>query len=125
MKKYFSLVLCLLLICLFASSAMAAVKFSCDSDTTTFSRWSANTTADGSDWYLSDWTTSNLSDTKQAGFKVYNAPGVYASHTYYYKTTSTASHTYLDTISNGDNVYAAGMRYKGTGNITVAGMFNP
>ncbi len=125
MKKRFALVLCALLICLFASSAMAAVKFSCDSDTTTFSRWSANTTADGSDWYLSDWKKSNLSDTQQAGFKVYSAPGVYASHTFYYKSKSTTPHDYLPEISDGDNVYAAGMRYKGTGNITVEGMFNP
>lgn len=127
MKKRFTIVLCMLLICLFTSSAMAGTLFSCDSSTTTFTRWCNDTSVAGSNWYLS-WLTSNLTNvapTKIAGFKVYNAPGVYASHTFYYSGTSTASHDYLATISDGDNAYAAGMRYTGTGNITVSGYFNP
>ena len=123
MKKIISMALCVMMLCLFSASALAAVNFSWDSDSTSFSRWSSDTTSDGPDWYLNSWTSSNLSASHKAGVKIYTAPGKYASHTFYYSSTSTSSHDYLPDFSG--NAYAAGMRYSGSGNITVAGKFNP
>ena len=95
MKRFIGLLLSLVLCMTCIASAMA-VSFSFNSDTTTFSRWSNDTTSKGTTWKFSEWTSSNLSDSCQAAVKIYHAPGVYASHTYYYKSKSTAAHNYLD-----------------------------
>lgn len=124
MKKLTALVLCLLILCLSFSSALA-VTFSWDSSSTTFSKWSKSTSSDGSTWKLTSWTSSNLTATHKAAVKIYSAPGEYASHTFYYQSTSTTAHDYLDGIDDGTTVYAAGKRYSGSGNITVAGTFEP
>ena len=124
MKRFIGLLLSLGLCMTCIASAMA-VSFSFNSDTTTFSRWSANTTSKGTTWSFSEWTSSNLSNSRQAAVKIYNAPGVYASHTYYYKSKSTTAHNYLDDYANGETVYADGKKYKGSGNITVSGTFEP
>ena len=119
MKRFIGLLLSLVLCMTCIASAMA-VSFSFNSDTTTFSRWSNDTTSKGT-----TWTSSNLSDSCQAAVKIYHAPGVYASHTYYYKSKSTAAHNYLDDYADGETVYAAGKKYKGSGKITVSGTFEP
>lgn len=124
MKKFFALLLCFVLVCLCISSAMA-VSFSWDSSSTSFSRWSDTTSAKGGTWKISQWTQSNLSESHKAAVKVYSAPGVYASHTFYYSSTSTNSHDYLDSVTDGTDVYLAGKLHSGSGNITVAGMFEP
>lgn len=124
MKKFFALLLCFVLVCSCISSAMA-VSFSWDSSSTTFSRWSETTTADGGSWRISKWTKSNLSSDHKAAVKVYSAPGVYASHTFYYSSTSTNSHDYLSSVTDGTDAYLAGKLYSGSGNITVAGTFEP
>lgn len=125
MKKIAILCICTLLVCAFVTTAMAAsVSFSWDSSSTVFSRWSSTTKADGSTWSLS-WTSSNLSSSHQAAVKIYSAPGVYASHTFYYSSKSTQSHPYLSEVTDNTDVYVAGKLYSGTGNITVSGTFNP
>ncbi|MDO4836942.1 MAG: hypothetical protein Q4B32_00980 [Clostridia bacterium] len=123
MKRFVALLLTVVLCAVFTVPAMA-VSFSFNSDTTTFTRWSADTTSVGSTWSLS-WTSSNLSSSHKAAVKIYHAPGVYASHTFYYQSESTASHSYLPDYAGGQTVYLAGKRYSGTGNITVSGTFNP
>lgn len=123
MKRFAALVLVVVL-CVVCIVPAMAVSFSFNSSTTTFTRWSADTKSAGTTWSLS-WTDSNLSSTKKAAVKIYHAPGVYASHTFYYQSTSTASHSYLSEYANGQVVYLAGKKYSGSGNITVSGTFNP
>ena len=123
-KRFIGLLLTLVLCMTCIASAMA-VSFSFNSNATTFTRWSDDTTSKGTTWRFSEWTSSNLSDSCQAAVKIYHAQGVYASHTYYYKSKSTASHNYLDDYANGETVYAAGKRHKGTGKINVSGTFEP
>lgn len=125
MKRVTVLLICALLLCVYANAALAAgsVSFSGSGTPTSFTRWSEDTSADGT-WYLS-WTTSNLSDGLKAAVKIYNAPGVYASHTFYYSSTSTSSHSYLPDIEDGDNVYVGGKKYSGSGSLSVSGTFNP
>lgn len=123
-KRFIGLLLTLVLCMTCIASAMA-VSFSFNSDATTFTRWSGDTTSKGTTWKFSEWTSSNLSDSCQAAVKIYHAQGVYASHTYYYKSKSTAAHKYLDDYADGETVYAAGKRHKGTGKINVSGTFEP
>lgn len=123
MKRFVALLLIVVLCVIFTVSAMA-VAFSFDSDTTTFTRWSADTKSVGTTWSLS-WSSSNLSSSHKAAVKVYHAPGVYASHTFYYQSRSTASHSYLSEYADGQVVYLAGKKYSGSGNIIVSGTFNP
>ena len=123
-KRFIGLLLTLVLCMTCIASAMA-VSFSFNSNATTFTRWSDDTTSKGTTWKFSEWTSSNLSDSCQAAVKIYHAPGVYASHTYYYKSKSTAAHNYLDDYADGATVYAAGKKYKGSGKITVSGTFEP
>ena len=124
MKRFIGLLLTLVLCMTCIASAMA-VSFSFNSNATTFTRWSDDTISKGTTWKFSEWTSSNLSDSCQAAVKIYHAQGVYASHTYYYKSKSTAAHNYLDDYANGETVYAAGKRHKGTGKINVSGTFEP
>lgn len=123
MKRFTALVLVVVL-CMVCVVPAMAVKVLCASDATTFRRWSADTTSEGTTWSLS-WGTSNLSSDKQAVIKIYHEPGVYASHTYYYKTKSTTSHSYLSAYANGQTVYVAGKKHGGTGQLYVSAFFNP
>lgn len=123
MKRFVALLLTVVLCSVFTVPAMA-VSFSFDSDTTTFTRWSADTTSEGTTWSLS-WGTCNLSSDKKAAVKIYHAPGIYASHTYYYQNKSTASHSYLSAYANGQTVYVAGKKHSGTGSLYISASFNP
>ncbi len=93
MKKFVAFTLCVMLVCLCISSAFASVLFSYEGTSTTFTRWGFNTNSDGETWELS-WRESNLSNTLVAAIKIYSAPGVYASHTFYYSSKSTDPHKY-------------------------------
>ncbi len=123
MKRFTALVLVVVL-CMVCVVPAMAVKVLCASDATTFQRWSADTTSEGTTWSLS-WGTCNLSSDKKAAVKIYHAPGVYASHTYYYQNKSTASHSYLSAYANGQTVYVAGKKHSGTGSLYISASFNP
>lgn len=123
MKKFVALLLSMVLICLCITSAMA-VGFKGTGSPTSFTRWSETTQASGSTWYLS-WSRCNLKDGLKAAIKIYSAPGVYASHTFYYSTSSLTSHAYLESVTDGTNVYVAGKKYAGSGDLNLEGTFHP
>lgn len=123
MKKFVALLLSMVLICLCITSAMA-VSFSWKGTSSSFTRWSSSVKANGSTWSIS-WGDNNLSSTRKAAVKIYSAPGVYASHTFYYSSSSSASHDYLASVTNSTDVYLAGKKYSGDGEIIVSGTFNP
>ena len=123
MKRFASLVL-IVMLCVICVVPAMAVRVLCASDSTSFKRWSADTTSVGTTWSLS-WGTSNLSADKKAAVKIYHAPGVYASHTFYYQSNSTASHSYLPAYANGQTVYVAGKKHSGTGSLYISASFNP
>ncbi len=123
MKRFVALVLTVVL-CMVGVVPAMAVSFSYEGNATSFTRWSDDTKSDGTTWSLS-WSGSNLSSSKKAAVKIYHAPGVYASHTFYYQSTSTTSHSYLTKYANGKVVYLAGKKYSGSDNIKVSGTFNP
>jgi len=123
MKKFVALLLSMMLICLCISSAMA-VSFSWTGSSTSFTRWSSSVKAQGNTWYIS-WGDTNLSSTQKAAVKIYSAPGVYASHTFYYSSESSASHSYLDSVTNSTDVYLAGKKYSGSADLEVSGEFHP
>ena len=123
MKRFVALLL-IAMLCLFCVFPAMAVTFVCASESTSFARWSDDTTSVGTTWSLS-WSACNLSSTRKAAVKIFHAPGVYASHTYYYQGRSTASHNYLSDYAVGQTVYVAGKKYSGTGKILVFGTFNP
>ena len=123
MKKFVALLLSMVLICLYITSAMA-VEFKATGSPTSFTRWSSTAQAGGSTWYLS-WSKCNLSSDLKAAIKIYSAPGVYASHTFYYSTSSSTSHSYLTSVTIGTDVYVAGKKYSGSGDLDLLGTFHP
>ncbi len=125
MKRFVSMMVLIVLCGAFVASAMATtVDFSYDGSSKSFVRWSETTSSVGTTWCVSSWDSSNLSSKRVANVKIYHAPGVYASHTFKYSSNSTKDHDYT-AYANGGDVYMAGHKKSGSGNITVSGDFEP
>lgn len=125
MKRFVSMIVLVVLCATFVVSAMAStVEFSYNGSGSSFVRWSETTSSVGTTWCVSSWDSSNLSSSRVANVKIYHAPGVYASHTFKYSTESTKDHDYT-AYANGQDVYMAGHKKSGKGNVTVSGDFEP
>ena len=126
MRERILVMLTVTILCLasVASAVASTVDFSYDGKGSSFVRWSKTTPSVGDKWKVSSWTESNLSKSRTAKVKIYHAPGVYASHTFTYNSKSTLEHGYT-AYANGEDVYMAGHKGSGTGNVKVSGSFEP
>ena len=124
MKKFVTLVLAIVLVCV-ASCSLAATDFQYKgSETVEFKAWSKPATSSGANWHMT-WTKCNLSSTNRAVVRIYAGTGVFASAKFVYSSASTKYHPYNDGYGKGKAAtYVGGkMDDRDDGEIDVKGKF--
>jgi hypothetical protein len=125
MKKMFAAFLCVVMLCLSVSSAMASTNFSWyGNDTVDFHAWGSAEKSTGSNWHVT-WSWGNMSSSLRAAVRIYAGPGNYASSIFVYSSKSSAYHPYKAGYGNGGAyTYIAGrVDNRDSGTLDVGGIF--